>query len=126
MSRDPRREAVWLALSELWLDTEPDDAAFDHLARVLLNSGYPQDELEAIYGLEVAPVVWLNTWTTAGVWDGFDPVWLFEGCRRNHARRGARWHRWRCRLLRRPMTCACEHHWRKVIHTLRRLDPSRP
>jgi hypothetical protein len=123
---DPRREAVWLALSELWRDIELDAASLENLAQVLRGSGYPQDELEAIYRLEVAPVVWLNTWTTAGVWDGFDPAWLFEGCRRNQRLRTSRRHRWRCRLLRRPMTHACEHHWQELIHRMHRVISGRP
>lgn len=119
---DPRREAVWLALSELWLDTELDASSLERLARELFASGYPQQELEAIFRLEVAPVVWLNAWTTVGVWDGFEPAWLFEGCRRNQQRRASAWHRWRCRMLRRPMGYACEEEWRDLVNRLQRLE----
>lgn len=115
---DGRRQAVWLALSELWLDTELDDASLERLARILWESGYPQPELEAIFRLEVAPVVWLNAWTPLGVWAGFDPDWLFEGCRRNQARRHSSWHRWRCCVLERPMTYGCRKEWARIIHRL--------
>ncbi|OBY60990.1 hypothetical protein [Pseudomonas sp. AU12215] len=111
---DPARESVWLALSELWLDTELDEADLATIASTLAISGYPPEELEAIYRLEVAPVVWSNSWVTAGVWDGFDPDWLFEGCRRNQKRRYSLWHRGRCRLLRKAMTAAVEEDWRKI------------
>ncbi len=63
---DPARESVWLALSELWLDTELDEADLATIASTLAISGYSPDELEAIYRLEVAPVVWSNSWVTAG------------------------------------------------------------
>ena len=115
---DPARESVWLALSELWLDTELDDSGRAAIARTLAISGYPPEELEGIYRLEVAPVVWSNSWVTAGVWDGFDPDWLFEGCRRNQKRRYSLWHRGRCRLLRKAMTAAVEEDWRKIREQL--------
>ena len=111
---DPARESVWLALSELWLDTELDDGDLAAIAGTLAISGLAVAELEAIYLLEVAPVVWGNTWATAGVWAGFDVDWLFEGCRRNQRRRQSLWHRLRCRVLRRPMTYATEAHWRTI------------
>lgn len=106
------REDVWLALSELWLDVEPDAASRSHIARVLAASGLPLAELEQIFHYEVAPVVWLNGWSTAGVWTGFDPRWLFAACRRNQA--GGRWHRGKCRLLRGLMTSICIEEWRLI------------
>ena len=120
------REDVWLALSELWLDNQLQDSSHRHIARVLLASGLPVEELRLIYLEEVAPLLWLNHWGVAGVWEGFDPLWLNSGCRRNQARRASRWHRWRCRLLRRPMTYAAEPEWRQVLRQmdeLRRRGP---
>ena len=83
---DPARESVWLALSELWLDTELDAADLAAIAGTLAISGLTVEELEAIYRLEVAPVVWSNAWTTAGVWDGFDPAWLSAAIAAHRAR----------------------------------------
>jgi hypothetical protein len=118
---DPRREAVWLALSELWLDTELDAGDLLRLAHGLHESGYPQAELEAIYAMEVAPAVWLNAWSVAGVWQGFDPDWLFERCRRNQARRARLGYRLGCRLLRGAMTGVTRADWNGVIHRLEGL-----
>lgn len=115
---DPARESVWLALSELWLDADLDEADLAAIARTLAISGFSVAELESIYRLEVAPVVWANTWVTAGVWDGFDPDWLFEACRRNQRRRHSLWHRGRCRLLKRAMTYATDEHWRRIREQL--------
>lgn len=110
------REDVWLALSELWLDVEPDAAMRGHILRVLRASALPLAELQQIFYYEVAPVVWLNGWSVAGVWTGFDEQWLFAACRRNQAR--GRWHRLKCRLLRRPMTYMCIEEWRLIAADL--------
>lgn len=110
------REDVWLALSELWLDVEPDAAMRGHILRVLRASALSLAELQQIFYYEVAPVVWLNGWSVAGVWTGFDAQWLFAACRRNQA--GGRWHRLKCRLLRRPMTYMCITEWRLIVAEL--------
>jgi hypothetical protein len=115
------REDVWLALSELWLDNQLQDYDHRHIAGVLLASGLSAEELRAIYLEEVAPLLWLNHWSVAGVWSGFDPIWLSAGCRHNQQKRKSRWHRWRCRLLRRPMTYAAEPEWRQVLQRMEEL-----
>lgn len=107
------REDVWLALSELWLDTELDQPALRYIAVRLRASGLSLDELQQIYAYEVAPQVWLNHWTAAGVWDSFEPQWLFAGCRRNQL--AGRWHRLKCRLLRGPMTYGCRAEWQQIM-----------
>jgi hypothetical protein len=107
------REAVWLALSELWLDTTLDDSDLRHIAARLRASGLSRDELQHIYCYEVAPQVWHNFWAVAGVWDAFEPHWLMAGCRRHQ--QGGRWHRLKCRLLHRPMTYACDAQWQQVL-----------
>ena len=110
------REDVWLALSELWLDVEPDAAARRHIACVLRASGLAPAELERIFYYEVAPVLWLNGWSVAGAWTGFDAAWLCAACRRNQTR--GRWHRVRCRALRLPMTYMCREEWRLITAEL--------
>ncbi|MDX5371857.1 MAG: hypothetical protein LPK18_05410 [Pseudomonadaceae bacterium] len=115
------REEVWLALSGLWLDNQPDEHDHRHIARVLLASGLAAEELRLIYLEEVAPLLWLNHWSVAGVWDAFDPLWLCQGCRRNQARRASRWYRGYCRLLRKPMTYAAEPEWRQVLSRMDEL-----
>ena len=109
------RESLWLALSELWLDVPWEAHQHNHLARLLIDSGLPCEELDAIYLFEVAPRVWGNQWVPAGVWDGFDPDWLLEGCRHNQLRRQRAWFRGLCRLFRRPMTYAVEADWRQLM-----------
>jgi hypothetical protein len=115
------REEVWLALSELWLDNQLDEPDHRRIAAVLQASELPLAELQAIYLVEVAPLLWLNHWGTAGVWSGFDPAWLSDGCRRHQLRRQRRWHRWRCQLLRKAMTYAAEPEWQQVLGYLQEL-----
>jgi hypothetical protein len=109
------REAVWLALSELWLDTELQPFQHTHIARVLQDSDLPLEEIEAILLYEVAPVVWRNAQCVAGVWTGFDPDWLIDACRRNQQRRESRWHRLRCRLLKQAMLGPVKEDWAIVV-----------
>lgn len=110
------REEIWLALSDLWLDSELDEPWLRSIAAVLRRSGLSRAELEQIFYYEVAPVVWLNHWVTAGVWGAFDRDWLVAGCRRNRMR--GRWHRLLCRLLRRPMSYGCRDEWQQVLTLL--------
>lgn len=74
----PRRRPVWLALSDLFLDT--DVTLFQEAnARLLSASPYSLEELDAILTGEVYPACSLNLWSVAGEWAGFDAGWL-EGC----------------------------------------------
>ncbi|WVM93516.1 hypothetical protein ULG90_06295 [Halopseudomonas pachastrellae] len=47
---DERRVALWRALSELFLDTEPDTLTFDYVARVVLESGYRRSRYDRVVG----------------------------------------------------------------------------
>ena len=67
------RRPIWIALSELYLDTEPDWA---RVAGICARSPYTISEIRRILFDEVHPVVYRNLWSTAGVWDGFDQDWL--------------------------------------------------
>ena len=72
-----RRRPVWVAVSDLWRDTELQDHEVEHSAGVLAESRYSKDELHEIYAFEVAPAVWSNLMTaTPSVWAGFNEDWL--------------------------------------------------
>lgn len=81
------RTPVWVALSELWLDTELGPLEWDMIARVLAASPYSEPELAAIHHFEVAPVLWTNLCNVAGEWAGFDETWLQNACAVQAARR---------------------------------------
>lgn len=112
---DPARESVWLALSELWLDTETTETEINYIARTLAVSGFSLEELEAIYRFEVVPAVYSNALTTAGEWTGFDADWLFGECRLHQGRRAYLPYRWLCRLLNRTVGALMNEHQRQVM-----------
>lgn len=78
-----KRKPLWLALSDLWLDTEPDDSAYQAIAREMRTSGYSLEEIECIYTEEVAPAVYSNLLSTTGVWGSFDADWLYGAIIKN-------------------------------------------
>lgn len=74
---DEQRQAVWIALSDLFLDT--DVAIFyDNIVKNCAESPYNLHELEAILNHEVAPVCYSNLLDIAGDWAGFDEQWLVQ------------------------------------------------
>lgn len=70
------RRPVWLAISELFLDTNLDSADLTRIAKTLAQSPYSLEELDDILLWEVYPACWTNTYAIAGEWAGFDPEWL--------------------------------------------------
>jgi len=84
------RIPVWMALSDLYLDT---DVALlrDHIADTLAVSPYPIDALHEMLMYDVHPALYLNLMSVAGEWAGFDEAWLVE--RINAVRRQPRWRR---------------------------------
>ncbi len=112
------RRPVWIALSELWLDTELQDRDLDRIARVLHESGYDRDALERILAEEVAPVIYRNLYSVAGVWTGFDPDWLCAEVSRRLRTRGPI-RAWLLRRRRAVMTGLIRDEWQAV---LRRYD----
>ncbi len=111
-----RRKPLWTALSELWLDTELDRTDIERIADVALESAYSIAELNEIYLYEVAPVVYSNLLTPAGIWTAFDEQWLHIAARKNAENRRA-WIRfwvW-SGIGRKLMTYACEKKWQEVL-----------
>lgn len=82
------RLPVWLALGELFLDTEPD---IEHLERICAESPYSLDELDRILFRELWPALSANLYSPAGQWAGWNDDWLvarvLEKARSGSARR---------------------------------------
>lgn len=71
------RKKVWIALSDLFLDT--DTSIFhENIVKALLASPYSIAEIEKIMLYEVYPVCRWNLLSIAGEWAGFDEKWLVE------------------------------------------------
>lgn len=83
---DAARVPVWIALSELYLDTEVEHF-HDAIAATLAASPFDLDELHAMLIHDVHPVLFTNLMAPAGVWDAFDEAWLVERIRARGGRR---------------------------------------
>ncbi len=71
------RKKVWIALSDLFLDT--DTSTFhENLVKVLLVSPYSIEEINKIMLFEIYPVCRWNLLSIAAEWAGFDEDWLVE------------------------------------------------
>ncbi|MFC4819982.1 DUF7079 family protein [Dokdonella ginsengisoli] len=92
------RQAVWSALSDLYLDNSYRDYV-RVAARELARSPYTPAELRSILFDEVHPVLARNLCAIVGVWDHFDQAWLAQRILAN--RRRVPWLRPRGRCQRR-------------------------
>ena len=75
------RVALWEAFSEFFLDTELDEAVYEHVARVVRASGVTRLEAEAVLWNEVFPVLHRNLQSVAGEWAGWSREWLVANIR---------------------------------------------
>jgi hypothetical protein len=68
------REAVWLLLSDLFVDTEHTDQHLYAIGQSLKKTGFSVDEVETILHREVAPVCgrWMLYPGAIGPWPMFD------------------------------------------------------
>ncbi|HEU0123261.1 MAG TPA: hypothetical protein VFQ91_22215, partial [Bryobacteraceae bacterium] len=71
------RRAVWIAQSDLFLDTDT-RLSYPYIARVAAESPFSLDELAAIFRDEVAPIAEPNLLDIAGEWAGFPEDWLVQ------------------------------------------------
>lgn len=87
---EPRRVKVWSALSDLFLDTELEDADYRRVAQLIVSSGYTAAEAQEILWQEVFPVLAPNLEHVAGEWVGWPADWLSENIKISD---GAEYHR---------------------------------
>jgi len=78
---EARRRPVWVALADIYLDTELQEADFRHIAAMCAASGFSWSEIQQINYNEVAPALWFNTQDIAGEWTGWEEEWLVERIR---------------------------------------------
>lgn len=90
MNESVSRRAVWSALSDLYLDSDP-ALAYEHCAYTLAASPYSLAELHQILFAEVHPALYSNLLSSTGIWTGFDDDWLAQ--RIMHQQSIPRWRR---------------------------------
>jgi hypothetical protein len=108
-----RRRPVWIALSDLWLDTELREHDLRYIASIMKQSNYTIDELRNIYLYEVAPVVYRNLLSPAGEWAGFEQRWLVNAIEQ-HLRKSTPLTNLILRLKIPLMTYATKTHWQQL------------
>jgi hypothetical protein len=106
------RRPVWTALAELFLDTETEPLE-PHITTVLAGSPYAVAEIERTLVHEVCPVCGRNLASPAGVWAGFDPVWLESEIRTARRRGRLPWVRWWRELMGRLLVARWSQ-WRRI------------
>jgi hypothetical protein len=109
-----RRRRVWDVVSELWLDTELQAGDLKRIAEVCIKSEYSITQLQEIYSCEVAPAVFLNLYTVAGVWAGFDSDWLSESIIKTDRSTLCRW-LIRLSPIQSLMTWMTREEWEKIL-----------
>lgn len=110
-----RRLPLWIAFSDLYLDTETGDSTYAAIARACHQSGYARQELRAILFDEVGPAFCGNLLQVAGEWAMFsaEEVELALRKQRLHHRKFP----W---PFRRMLTRYTEEQWCTVEHWLDR------
>ena len=109
------REPLWIALSDLFLDTELQEYNHLYIAKAMKESGYSLAEIEGILLLEVFPVCIANLRSVAGEWAGFDENVLCETI--IAAKRPNRFRRW----MNRRSFSLIKNDWQKVVAAYKQL-----
>lgn len=81
MTIPERREAVWLAMANQFLDSE-ERAELPEVAMTALRAGLTVEEARRVWMYEVAPALAFNLWAIFGVWGAWDPAFVLERVRR--------------------------------------------
>jgi hypothetical protein len=71
------RELLWIALSDLFLDTET-RWFLPHVAGLAVRHGFSWSQVQSILEDELTPVLGDNLTDVAGEWAAFDPEWLLK------------------------------------------------
>ncbi len=72
------QKPIWIALSEMYLDTELEGKDFASIAAKIKESPFSFKEVKRINKEEVFPVLFTNLLSVAGVWTGFQEEWLIN------------------------------------------------
>jgi hypothetical protein len=95
-----RRVPLWMALADLFLDTE--DALFiTNVAKVANRNGFILSEVDTILRWEVRPALYHNLLSVAGEWAGWEEDWLCD-----HMVQSIRSRHWLCTW---PFTRLCRN-----------------
>ena len=105
------RLPVWVACSELCLDTALGEDGFRRIARVCAASPYSGADLDRIMCAEVWPAFGVNLLSVAGEWAGWDEAFVKERVLQSQRRR------WRIPWKLNPLARSLRKDW-AVVRTL--------
>lgn len=108
-------QPLWLALSDLFLDTELQEYNFVYIAKAMSTSHYSLIEIEDILMVEVFPVCIANLHSVVGDWAGFDENWICNSIR--SAKRLNRYRRW----ANRRNFWMIEKEWEKALEVYKQI-----
>jgi len=109
------RKPLWIALSDLFLDTELQEYNHAHIATAMFESGYSFAEIEDILMLEVFPVCIANLHSE---WAGFHEDWVIKMIIKS--KRPNRYRQW----VNRRYFWMIKDDWDKVVMAYGRLKVS--
>ena len=110
-----RRAPVWRALSDLFLDTELDEADIAIIAETIRAAGFSADQAEEILRRDVAPVFWMNLIQVAGEWTPWSESQVRDlVCEHLRSRSRPRYLAWFDILKSRRRMATVKPEWRQV------------
>lgn len=119
-----RRRPVWEAMSAFFLDTDLDDAQLREIADVCRASRFTATELDDILTSEIAPLLYPNLRSFAGVWDGFDVAWIEEQILDGRHLRIRKWYNRGSRVLCNWIVRGVRRqYWHRVLELVARVPP---
>ncbi len=108
------RKAIWIALSEFYLDIELSDEDFDRTSEIFNASGFSIKELKEIELFEVFPFLQINLYDVAGVWEGFDEDWLIVECTKRYNQRNNTFYRMKCKCWNILSSGMTTRYWKQI------------
>ncbi len=114
-----KRKAIWLALSEFYLDIELTEEDFERIAKILKQTDYTLSEIKEIDLYEVFPLLQLNLLSPAGAWAGFDENWLIPSCERLLKKRQNWYHKLKCNFWNKFFYWMRKDYWIAIENRMR-------
>ena len=102
------RRPVWIACSDLFLDTELQEFQYIQIAQTCAQSPYSWEELDIIMFQELWPAFRMNLYSMTGEWAGWPPEFIEDEVLRAQKRK------WRLPANFSPMYPSFRKDWEKV------------
>jgi hypothetical protein len=122
MTEIEKRQPVWLALSEFYLDTELTIKDLDRVSEKIIDSGYSLQEIKEIDLYEVFPLLKSNLLTVAGNWAGFDQQWIYENCELFYKKRNSALFRFKIKVFNIFNSTMRKNYWQQIEKKIKNIQ----